>query len=129
MYHALDIAFTALHSALVLFNLTGWIWRRTLRLHLLSIGATMLSWFGLGVYYGWGYCPCTDWHWDIKAALGETGLPASWIQYHLELLTGMNWSPDVADGLTVIAGLSAFILSIILNLRLWLRTAHDDASG
>ena len=32
---------------------------------------------GLGAVYGWGYCPCTDWHWDVKRRLGETGLPRS----------------------------------------------------
>jgi hypothetical protein len=27
-----------------------------------------LSWFGLGLFYGIGYCPSTDWHWRIKRA-------------------------------------------------------------
>ncbi|MBT3271653.1 MAG: DUF2784 family protein, partial [Spirochaetales bacterium] len=51
------------HSCVIIFNLTGWIWRKTRIPHLILIGLTAFSWFVLGIWYGFGYCPSTDWHW------------------------------------------------------------------
>ena len=121
MLALLDVLFLILHSGLVLFNLTGWIWRRTRRLHLLVIGLTVLSWFGLGLFYGWGYCPCTDWHWDVKRALGETGLPNSYVKYYLDRLSGFSWDPPVVDGVVLVLGIGALGVSVGLNVRDWRR--------
>ncbi|MGH8453683.1 MAG: DUF2784 domain-containing protein [Nevskiales bacterium] len=117
MYTFLDGFFVALHTGLVLFNLTGWIWKRTRRPHLAVISLTILSWFGLGAFFGWGYCPCTDWHWRIKRALGETGLPDSYIKYYLDRLTGIDWNPFVVDMATLVLGLTVLALSCALNWR------------
>lgn len=117
MYTLLDYFFIVFHFSLILFNLMGWAWRRTRRIHLIFIGLTMLSWFGLGIFYGWGYCPPTDWHWKIKRALGETGLPDSYVKYYVDKLTGVSWDPLVVDASVLILGLSAFALSCWLNWR------------
>ena len=117
LYRLYDVLFVVFHTALIAFNMLGWAWRRTRRLHLITISATLLSWFGLGVAYGWGYCPLTDWHWQIKRALGETALPASWIKYYLDRITGIGWSAAVVDGLVIGAALGALVLSVWLNLR------------
>lgn len=117
LYRLYDILFVAFHTALVVFNVLGWAWRRTRRVHLLTISATLLSWFGLGIAYGWGYCPLTDWHWQVKRALGETGLPASWVKYYLDRLTGLAWNATLVDGLVVGTALAALVLSVGLNLR------------
>ncbi len=117
LYRLYDALFVVFHTALIVFNMLGWAWRRTRRLHLITISATLLSWFGLGVAYGWGYCPLTDWHWQIKRALGETALPASWIKYYLDRITGMNWSATVVDWLVVGSALGALALSAWLNLK------------
>ncbi len=117
IYRLLDILFVVFHTLLVGFNMLGWAWRRTRRLHLITISATLLSWFGLGVAYGWGYCPLTDWHWDVKRALGETGLPASWMKYYLDLVTGLDWSAALVDGLVIGSALAALMLSVVLNVR------------
>ena len=117
MYHFLDVFFVVFHSSLVAFNLTGWIWKRTRRLHLITIGLTILSWFGLGVFYGWGYCPSTDWHWDVKRKLGETNLPNSYVKYYLDRLTGLSWDTATVDILVAVLGLTALVLSIWLNVR------------
>jgi hypothetical protein len=115
MYTFLDYFFTVFHGSLVLFNLTGWAWRRTRRIHFASISLTILSWFGLGIFYGWGYCPSTDWHWEVKSKLGETNLPASYIKYFADNLTGMTWNPLVVDTSVLILGLLAFALSCWFN--------------
>ncbi len=116
-YQLFDVLFVVFHTALIVFNTLGWIWRRTRRLHLLTISATLLSWFGLGIAYGWGYCPLTDWHWQVKRTLGETGLPASWVKYYLDGLTGVAWDTGLVDGLVIGAALAALVLSVTLNLR------------
>ena len=116
-YRLLDMLLVAFHTLLVGFNLLGWVWCRTRRLHLITISATLLSWFGLGVVYGWGYCPLTDWHWQVKRALGETALPASCVEYYLDRLTGFDWSRTTVDALVVGVALTALLLSVALNLR------------
>ena len=113
----LDILFASGHGLFALFNLSGWIWKKTRRIHLVTVTGTMLSWFGLGMVYGWGYCPCTDWHWQIKYRLGQTDLPASYVTYYLNLLTGMDWDPALVDTLVLVFGLAAFGLSCLVNFR------------
>lgn len=117
MYAFLDVFFVVLHGSLVLFNLTGWIWRGTRRLHLWVVGLTVFSWFGLGVFYGWGYCPLTDWHWQVKRVLGETGLPASYVKYYADHVTGLDLPAAGVDAVVVLVGVGAFVLSLWLNHR------------
>ena len=117
MYTFLDYFFIVFHGSLVIFSLTGWAWRRTRRIHLITIGLTILSWFGLGIFYGWGYCLCTDWHWEVKRELGESNLPYSYVKYYLDKLTGFKWDTLVVDAAVVILGLLAFALSCWLNLQ------------
>ncbi|MEX0601222.1 MAG: DUF2784 domain-containing protein [Rhodothermales bacterium] len=112
----LDIAFLVVHTALTVFNLTGWMWEKTRRVHLAMMGLTLLSWFGLGVFYGWGYCPCTDWHWEVKRRLGETDLPASYVKYYLDLATGISWDAAFVNAGVLALGLAAFAASVYVNL-------------
>lgn len=68
----LDAAFFVFHTLVIIINLTGWILPRTRKLHLIVLGVTGFSWFGLGPLLGYplGYCLCTDWHWRIRQRLG-----------------------------------------------------------
>ena len=115
MLRFLDIFFLLFHTTLILFNLTGWIREKTKRLHLFVISATLLSWFGLGIFFGWGYCPCTDWHWKVKQKLGETNLPSSYIKYYADLVTSNDWDASTIDAIVVSCALVAFVLSIGRN--------------
>lgn len=117
MYLFLDYFFVLLHGGLVLFNLTGWAWRRTRRIHLATISLTLVSWFGLGIFYGWGYCPFTDWHWRVKRQLGEIDLPYSYITYYADKVTGIDWDPFFVETVTVVFAVAALILSCWLNWR------------
>lgn len=77
-----DISFDVLHICVILFNLFGWIPRRTRFAHRALIGVTAFFWLAVGPVIGsLGYCPLTDWHWRIKEMRGETNLPASYIDY------------------------------------------------
>ena len=125
MYVFLDTFFLVFHASWVSFILTGWIWRRTRRLHLALAILTCLSWFVLGYFYGFGYCPFTDWHWQVKRALGETNLPDSYVNYYLDRLTGVNWNPFLTGIFVMLAGVAALILSVVLNVRDWRSTRRS----
>ena len=115
MYRLIDHFFFIFHCGLILFILIGWIWRKTRRIHLVAIGLTFLSWFGLGIFFGWGYCPCTDWHWEVKQKIGETNLPKSYVKYYLDKLSGITWEPIMVDIVVMILSLLILALSIWLN--------------
>lgn len=117
MYLFLDIAFIIFHTVFILFNLSGWVWKATRRLHLITILATAFSWFILGIWYGFGYCFCTDWHWQVRRELGYTDMPNSYIKFLIELLTGINISATVVDTATAVLFFGALIISIYVNYR------------
>lgn len=117
LYRLADVLMLVLHGSLVVFNVLGWAWRRTRRLHLWTILATLGSWFGLGLVYGWGYCPLTEWHWRVKRALGAAELPASWVKYYLDRLAGFAWDPAVVDALVIVSTTTALALSASLTFR------------
>lgn len=113
----LDIFLAVGHGGFTLFNLLGWIWKKARKVHLMILSATFISWFGLGIWYGWGYCPCTDWHWQVKYRLGQTDLPASYITHYLNVITGLDWSPVLVDAGTVFFAVLAFVLSLWFNRK------------
>jgi hypothetical protein len=115
MLSFLNIFFTVVHLALIIFNLIGWIWKRIRKAHLIVLSLTALSWFVLGIWYGWGYCPLTDWHWNIKEKLGEKNLPNSFIKYFADKITGSDINPGVVDGITVGCLIAAIIASVYVN--------------
>ncbi len=92
MLELLNIGFIIFHTVLILFNLFGWIWEKTRRLNLITLLLTAFSWFILGIWYGFGYCPCTDWHWQVRSALGYTDMPQSYIKFLIDLWTGIEFS-------------------------------------
>ncbi|HUR11642.1 MAG TPA: DUF2784 domain-containing protein [Flavitalea sp.] len=115
MLRAADIFFTLLHLVVILFNLTGWIFRKTRKIHLITLGATTASWFILGIWFGIGYCPLTDWQWTIKRKLGETNLPASFIKYFADRFTGADLSPALVDTLTLVFFILAVVCTVYVN--------------
>lgn len=125
-YQFLDYFFVIFHFSLIFFNLTGWIWRKARRIHLYLISATIFSWVGLGVFYGWGYCPCTHWHWLVKRELGESNLPASYIKYYLDQIFGFGWEPFTVDILVAGLGIGVFVISVVLNYRDWQRAQKNN---
>ena len=110
-----DYFFTIFHLLLILFNLFGWIWKPLRKMHLVIISLTLASWFILGIWYGWGYCPFTDWHWQVLRELGYTGLPTSYISFLVARISGYTPPADWVDGLTLGFALLAFVVSLKVN--------------
>jgi hypothetical protein len=115
MLPVLDLLLTILHMAIIGFNLFGWIWPRTRRAHLIGVILTAASWFVLGIWYGTGYCPVTDWQWDVKERLGERNLPPSFITYYAEKLTGRQFSDGFINTVTAVAFAVTAILAVYFN--------------
>jgi len=117
MYILLDVVFIIFHSVFILFNLFGWIWEATRRWNLYTLLLTAFSWFVLGIWYGFGYCPCTDWHWQVRKELGYTQMPSSYIEFLVELLTGLNFSTVLIDTATGILFFLALMISFYINFQ------------
>ncbi|MCF8234054.1 MAG: DUF2784 domain-containing protein [Bacteroidales bacterium] len=115
MYQFLDIFFLVFHSALILFNLFGWIFRKTRKLNLITLLLTGASWYFLGLFYGMGYCPLTDWHFDVIYQLGRSPGTNSYVHYLLKRLLGLNIAADAANTLTVVCFFAALLASIYVN--------------
>ncbi len=112
MLYYLDIFFTAFHSIFIVFMLTGWIFPRTRKIHLIGLLAILVVWLLIGLFVGTiGYCPLTDWHWDVKRALGETHLNPSFTGYMFERYLGTNWSRATYDIISVTGLVFGFFMS------------------
>ena len=118
-YQAMDIACILVHTGLIAFNMTGWAWRQLRKLNLFTLLLTAASWFGLGLWYGIGYCPLTEWHWRVRERLGEEHLPASYLKYWIDRATGLDVNPTVVDTAALVFFVAALIMSIALNIRDW----------
>jgi hypothetical protein len=116
-YQFLNVFFFVFHSAFTLFNALGWIWKKTRVANLITLIVTGLSWFVLGIWYGIGYCPCTDWHWQVREVLGYHDMPMSYMKFLLDQLTGLNWNAILVDYGTLIGFMLALTVSIALNIR------------
>lgn len=116
-YQLLNIFFFVFHTLLTLFNITGWMFRITRKWNLITLLLTAFSWFVLGIWYGWGYCLCTDWHWNVRSRLGYHDQQNSYIHFLLHKLTGINFNEKLVDTVTLIVFLVSFGLSIWLNIR------------
>jgi len=116
-FRILDIFFVCFHSILIVFNLFGWLWKSVRKLNLITLLLTGGSWFILGIFYGIGYCPLTDWHWKVLHHLGKANLPDSYVSYLLKRITGLDFSNGLIETLTIILFFMALAASGYINLK------------
>jgi len=116
-YQFLNIFFFFFHTVLMLFNCFGWAWKRTRRWNLFTLLLTASSWFIVGIWYGWGYCFCTDWHWDVREKMGLHDQSPSYVHFLLLKLTGINFQKDMVDKVTLVVFFVSLGLSSWLNIR------------
>lgn len=114
-----DILLTIVHLVIIVFNLFGWIPVITRKAHLISIIATAASWFLLGIWFGMGYCPVTDWQWRVKERLGERNLPNSFIEYFAEKTLNTDLDTSFINEVTAISFGIVAVISVYLNIRRW----------
>lgn len=111
----LDYLFTIIHLLIIGANLFAWIWPKTRKIHLYIVVITLFCWLISGIWYGIGYCPITDWQWEVKTRLGETNLPNSFVKYHLDKLAGRDIPDTTVDIITLISFFVAIVCSIKVN--------------
>lgn len=116
MLGALNLFFFVFHTAFTLFNLIGWLFPCLRKLHLFTISITAFSWFVLGFWFGWGYCLCTDWHWQVREAMGLYDQSSSYMHFLILKLTNWNANPALVDAGTFIGFLIGLCGSIWVNL-------------
>lgn len=116
LYESLNIFFFVFHTAFTLFNIAGWAFPKTRKLHLITMLLTAGSWFVLGIWFGWGYCACTDWHWQVRETMGIQDRSHSYIHFLLQKLTGKDFNQQLVEKATLIFFALLFILSIFLNI-------------
>jgi len=79
---------------------------------------TGASWLFLGLLVGTlGYCPLTEWHFNVLNKLGVSDLPSSYVKYLADRLTGLDINSSLVDNITLYSFLAAFGLSIYVNFR------------
>lgn len=121
MFAFLNIFFFVFHSALIIFNLFGWIWKKTRLANLIVILLTAFSWTILGIWYGFGFCPCTDWHWQVRIKLGYFDMPSSYTKFLIDSLTGLEVNETLVDTLAITVLALALVMSVLTNVRDWKR--------
>jgi hypothetical protein len=128
-YQALDVFFIVFHTALIMFNVTGWAFAKLRKYNLITLLLTAFSWFGLGICYGWGYCFCTDWHWQVRHQLGYTDQSDSYIAFLIQKLTGIVLPSAWVDTATVLVFFLSLTASFLFNIRDFKRKKRLRASS
>lgn len=129
MYAFLDKFFFIFHSSLIVFILFGWMWKRTRLVNLIVILMTAFSWTILGIWYGFGFCPCTDWHWQVRMKLGYYDMPSTYTKFLIDSLTGLDVNPKWVDTLAVSLLILAFAASVFTNVRAWKKRDKERIRG
>lgn len=124
LYKIADIFFFIFHISLIVFNLFGWLFKPFRKWNLLTLGLTAFSWFVLGIFYGWGYCFLTDWHWELREQLGYANPFDSYIQFLITSLFSISISEAAVNILTATLFFLAVIISLISNIRDMRKGSH-----
>lgn len=121
-----NLLFFVFHTSLILFNVFGWIPRRTRRWNLATLLLTAFSWLVMGLWKGVGYCVCTDWHWQVRRAIGIRETSDSYLVLMIRNLSG--WDPPVSlvNQVASVAFAVSFGASLYLNWRDWKRARGRD---
>ena len=120
----LDYLLHIAHISVIIINLFFWIFEKTRKLHLIVMCTTLFAWFGIGYFYGFGYCFLTDWHWDVKYSLGETNIPPSYISYWVNNIFKLEIDERVIDIVTVVTFLTVATIATVKNVIIWFKKSE-----
>ncbi|MBS1700344.1 MAG: DUF2784 family protein [Armatimonadetes bacterium] len=113
----LNVFLIVFHTAILLFNVFGWIWKKTRRWNLYLLLGTFFSWLILGLWKGIGYCVVTDLHWQVRRALGERILDGSFLDYLMRGIAGDVPDPNLTRLVCGVTFAFVGMMSIGLNVR------------
>ncbi len=113
----LNILFHVIHLLIIFFYIFGWMMPETRMAHYILALLILFSWFGLGIFYGFGYCLVTDIQWKIKKKLGQDPGTEYYVKYAIDKVTGLNTNPKIINVVTSSAYFGILIISTILFFR------------
>ena len=111
-----NIFFHCVHLALV-FCFFVWLSEKTLLAPCILSILILLSWLGLGMIFGYGYCLVTVIQWRLEKRMGEESYTEYYIKYILDIVTGFDTNPQTVNTVTTITYYVIFVLSIIFVFR------------
>lgn len=123
-YQFANVFFFVFHVGLIFFNLFGWLFKSLRRWNLITLGLTAFSWFGLGMFYGFGYCFLTDWHWAVREELGYVNTFNSYIQFLIAAIFKVSIAEHVVNIGTAACFFAAVILSVLANVGVILKKGN-----
>lgn len=110
-----DVMLFWAHAIVAAFCAVGWLIPGAERLHLLLNVAIGLSWYGLGLHYGIGYCVLTDWQWRVRKRLGCTPEHGSFVQLLLERASGLHLNAEQVKWFAYMVYWVSVLLSLYIN--------------
>ncbi len=108
----LDFLLHLIHLSIIGFFIFGWLIESTRIAHFILSLLILISWCGLGIFFGFGYCLVTDIQWKIKKRLNQIPTTEFYIKYILDKMSGLNINPNIINGITTFAFFGIFIISI-----------------
>ena len=111
----IDYTLHVIHLSVMSICVVGWMFEPIRTLHLLVVVLVAVSWFGLGKFFGYGYCVLTDTQWRVKRKLGQEPYTESYVKYVLDKVTGLNIDKKLTYGLTLYTYAGAVIFSLVTN--------------
>lgn len=118
------------HFFVIIIILFGWTFRSTRLWSRWVVYLTVFFWVAVGLAIGDpGYCPLTEWMWDIKRELGEKDLPHSFITYALRQygFTPIEWKVELFSWVVLMA---IFALCLLMQfIERFERLREEAAKG
>jgi len=113
-----DYLLHMVHLSVMFVCVVGWMFEPTRILHLAVIILVAVSWFGLGKFFGYGYCVLTATQWRVKRKLGQEPHTESYVKYIFDKITGRDIDKKITDQLILYTYVAAVILSLAVNFIL-----------
>ena len=114
--YLLNYFYHFIHIFVIIVATFGWTLAKLHKLQIAVIFSILLSWIGGGLFFGFGYCFLTDWHWQVRRRLGIVDDPHSYTKLIFDMISGEDTAPKLVDTLTV-AGLLIGIMGCIWRNR------------
>jgi len=109
-----------LHITIIVFCVVGWLLPPARPWHLMLCVLILASWFGLGLWKGWGYCLVTDLQWRLMRRLGEVSPQFGYVPMLWQRITGRSVDAQRVDQVTEGVFYFSALASLWVNWA-WLR--------
>lgn len=117
----LNIVFHVLHLSIIFFFLFALLFEELRMVHFVLSILIFLSWFGLGAFFGFGYCLVTDIQWKIKRLLKQEPTTEYYVKYMIDKVTGLDTNPVFINRMTTYIYFIILTISTVLFMLKFLK--------